>query len=267
VKRVAIGTGAATTLALAAGNAVDCEAQIASNAMVCRKNDHQVFGTTGNPNVVFGINLSGFCTPVALGPQDGEWDPIKRRLFVLAEDGINACYGSYFAGNHLVRFQVPAGGPNPPVVITPTSGSLILGAGGDLCVVHDDFAYSGIYGEPCAAGAGMPLLDQVDGLFALPEIGNASFTLALSGAPPSAPALLLVGATATDLPLLPCPLLVAPSLLVPLGAASPSGELAIPAAIPNDPQLLGIDLWLQAVVGTAGGGSQLTPGLRVHLGK
>lgn len=266
IRRVDAVTGATETVSFGTGTAVDCEPQVRTNAMVCRKNDSKIFGTTNNPNLVFDINLAASCQPVALGPQDGEWDPVTRRLYVLAEDGINGCYGSYFQGNHLVRFQVPAGGPNPPLVLTPTTGSGISGAAGDLCVIHDDFAFAGVYGAPCAAAGGAPVLDALDGLFYVPEVGNPAFAIELADAPAGAPAALLIGVTATAAPTLPCPVLVVPAVAVALGPVGPAGEILLPAPIPAAPALVGLDARLQAAVGLPNGAAQLTPGLRVHLG-
>lgn len=267
IRRIEFPSGTTGTMTLTGGIAVDCEPQIQNNAMVCRKNDHKIFGTTNSQNLTFDINLSGFCKPVALGPVDGEWDPIKRRLFVLAEEGVSPCAGAYAGGNHIVRFQVPGGGPNPPLVITSSGGSGIFGGAGDLCVIHDDFAFSGIYGQPCSGGGGSPILDQVDALSLAPEVGNAAFAMDITGALPGAPAVLLVGTATTDVSLLPCPLQVIPLLIVPVGNVAANGALALPAPIPNQPVLIGLDAYLQAAIGLPNGASQLTPGLLVHLGK
>ncbi len=268
IQRVRVPTLTTEILAYAPfSDGSDCDAQLQNGVMFSRSSDHMVAITVGSPNVVVDINLSTTCKPVALRPTDSEWDPVKRRLHVLAADGINACHGFYTGPNHVVRFQVPGGGPNPPLVLTNSSGSGITGDRGDLCVVHDDFAFSFLYGEPCAAPGGIaPILDHTDGIGLVPYVGNVNFTLTLVDAPASAATFLVAGLVPIDAPLGACRILVFPSIVAAVGATSATGDAIWPAAIPPDPAIQGADVFVQSISIDGSGAPIGSQGLQLHLG-
>ncbi|MEM7308335.1 MAG: hypothetical protein AAF682_16770 [Planctomycetota bacterium] len=205
------------------------------------------------------------CDPLAVGPLDVEWDPTKKRAFVLAADGTNpSCGGGFAVGpNHVIGFataQIP--GWIGPEVYTHAFGSGITGTNGDLAYVHADFAFVTPYGADCFGGTPSGVaLDAVQ----LPVVGFPLLTLELSSAPPTSPAVLVVGYDPLDLPVTGgCLLLVSPTYLVALGSTTSAGEAA--ADVPVPPGFpAGTDVFFQGAV-AAGASWSLSQGLQVHVG-
>lgn len=129
------------------------------------------------------------------------------------------------------------------------------------------------YGEVSYGTFGYwPRLDTAGGM---PSPGNSDFELSLSFCMGGAPALLLVGGApasqsfgwgtlhvATAAPFVTLPLVLGGQPGLP-GA----GSLVLPAAIPDDAALLGLDVYLQALCADPGGAGGLThtQGLRVTI--
>lgn len=122
------------------------------------------------------------------------------------------------------------------------------------------------YGSGCTGSAGVPRGQWAS----LPEIGSTTFALAFDAAQPSSPAVLALGVQPLDVPLPGgCRLLV--DMLLTLGSGSDAaGAGAVPLAIPNGRELLGVPLYGQWFVIDSGGGLfgalAATAGLRVRIG-
>lgn len=266
VQRLDVASGQLTMVSqLAFATAVDAEPDLSNHPMAAKSSSSQIVQCV-SPNLVANINIGGLCAPVALNPVDVEWNPTNRRLYALAQDGINPCWGAFTGPNHVVRFQVPGGGPNPPVVLTSTAGSGITGTQGDLCVVQDDFAWGYRFGPDCPATNGVPSLDHPDGIGLRPSIGNSAFTLEVRSGPSAAPAWLLLGTSEAALPLGNCTAVLNPMLAFSFAAVDTAGALDLPAPVPNQASLVGATILAQVALLEANGLPVVTNGLRLHLG-
>ena len=258
-------TGAITPRSLLTfSTGVECEQDLVNHPMAVKPGNDNISQCV-SLNLVTEINISGFCKP-ANKPVDLDWSPTNRRLYVLAEDGINSCAGAYTGGNHIVRFQVPGGGPNPPVIMTSTAGSGITGAAGDLTLVQDDFAHAYRYGDDCVASNGVPTLDHGPGIGGSPNLGNQNFTLQVDDAPVHAPVWMIFGFFEAEIPLGNCAALLNPVYALTLPNTDASGALDLVAPVPNLPTLAGADVLLQALLTESNGLPVTTNGLKLHLG-
>ncbi len=241
---------------------LDQDPQIKGNGgsfMCSSQNDVGV--ATGTPSVMFSMNYGAGCLPLAFGTEDVEWDPIKRRAYVLAEDGTCPTFSS--GPNQVVRFptaQVP--GIIVPKLHTYAPGSGVTGTEGDLAVVYDDFAFVTRYGESCYQGSAAAA--ELDAL-QLPVAGFPLLTLELRKSEPLSPALLVIGLQRSALPLLGgCLVVASPDFLFSMGTTDAQGfaslDLAVPPTVPA-----GTDLYLQGAAAAAGGWS-VSHGLLVHVG-
>lgn len=221
---------------------------------------------TTTPGLLVSMNYLDFCAPLAVAPEDVEWDPIERRVFALAEDGVNlspACPDLASGPNHVLRFpmvQIP--GLIEPTLYTFHLGSGITGEEGDLAIVYDDFAFVTPYGEGCVDGAGdSGVLDVVQ----LPVSGISALTFELHDPAPLSPALLVAGFQRVSIPLPSgCLLLVSPDFVFSMGTTDAQGELSF--GIPVSPGIpVGIEVFLQSAV-AVGGGWRASQGLMVRFG-
>ena len=129
-----------------------------------------------------------------------------------------------------------------------------------------------IYGAGCAGVAGVPTF-RVN---SLPQIGNPNFRVGVENAAPSSLVVLWWSSASASLPIVGgCNLLVDPSPGLPVIAsfASATGVRIEPVPIPNQPTLVGSELFAQWLVDDAAGtplpgflGLATSRGGRVHIG-
>ncbi len=116
------------------------------------------------------------------------------------------------------------------------------------------------FGTGCAGTGGTPQLATPNGP---PTLGNAAYQVAVTSALPGAPAVFLVGASATAWNAIPlpadlgfagangCSLRVAPDVTVALTVAA-NGSVSLPLPVPNLNYLVGRSLYQQAFVADLG---------------
>ncbi|GJM23295.1 MAG: hypothetical protein DHS20C15_32100 [Planctomycetota bacterium] len=250
---------------------VDADPQVLGDGAVfmVAPSANQVSRAASSPNLVVSMNLSGFCTPLAIKPEDVEWNPLKNRAYVIASDGINPAPSC--------QSQVPAVGPNhvisfpiaqaPPVVvpklITHGSGSGITGTQADLTLVLGDFAFVSPYGEACVAGS--PSALRLQAPFA-PDLGFPTHAIELSNASPNALVFALAGFSPAQLPFgFGCSLFVQPDFIKWIGTTDAQGEFSIDVPLPPG-VIAGYEAFLQMAV-PSGGAVALSGGLQVHYGE
>jgi hypothetical protein len=122
------------------------------------------------------------------------------------------------------------------------------------------------YGSGCGSGTRIPTLTT----YGEPALGNSRFSLDLSSSPERSPFQILVSASAANLPLGGCSVLVDPNVLLSMsGTTNDTGFAAAPLAIPRDPGLLGLTVHAQAVVldPAAPFLLALSQGLKLRLGE
>lgn len=124
------------------------------------------------------------------------------------------------------------------------------------------------YGTGCAGTAGLPTI-STSGSPALPLMGNSSFAIDLASARPYSLAVLLFGATAGPTPG-GCTNWLATAWIFPWSSfTDAAGNARVPAAVPADPLLRGLQLELQwAILDPLGGfgGLATSAGLHLELG-
>jgi hypothetical protein len=121
-------------------------------------------------------------------------------------------------------------------------------------------------------GAGKPGTHGIPQFIATqpPIVGGTTVVEIQSGLPGASP-ILVIGGSQAALALDGGTLLVTPSLVLPLPVPlSPAGSLAIPGALPADPGLCGLQVFVQALfVDPGAAGAQhlaMTPGLGLLFG-
>lgn len=129
-----------------------------------------------------------------------------------------------------------------------------------------------VYGSGCAGVAGVPNMRNNS----LPFLGNANFRVGVENAAPTALASLWFGYAQATLPIVgPCQLLIDPSAGLPvwLSITSAIGTRIELLAIPNNPGLVGADLYCQWLIEDAAGtalpgflGLAASRGARIHIG-
>lgn len=253
------------------GRGLDADPQTLGDGAVfsVAPNLDQVSRSTGSPNLVTSLNQYGFCIPLALRPEDVEWNPVKPRAFVLAGDGVNPVAGC--------QALVPAVGPNhvlslpiaqaPPVVvpklITFSGGSGITGTQGDLTLVLDDFAFASPYGASCSLGAPASLELNVT---YVPELDLGELEFTLEGAASDAPVFALAGFGAAALPIgLGCSVFVTPDFVKFVGTTNAQGDFLVTTPMPPG-VFAGFEAYLQFAV-AGGGAPALSQGLQLHWGE
>ncbi len=122
-----------------------------------------------------------------------------------------------------------------------------------------------IYGQSCSLRSG-PLLAADS----QPTLGNTGFGIRLGPVPPNQPAVLRFGIEATRIPL-PGGCTMLTSEIVSIGTTTgPRGSVRVAVPLPNDPNLLGASLYVQAAFGEASGplfgGLGLSAGLQMVIG-
>lgn len=215
-----------------------------------------------------GPSLSTWATPnyPGAGNQDGAaWSPLLGKTFVL--DDANNLLRLYAAGQGGAGTVFPTNVPVSP----NTTG---IGAGQNIIDVHKSGpgceGYFHAYGAGLAGSGGAVPLLGADGC---PDIGHG-FTLHLDGIVGGAHGALFVGLSAASTPFKGGTLLVGALVLqVPLVVGgtpgqSNAGSLSLPAAMPNDPLLHGVSLYLQSAWqdGTAVKGVSQSNGLQLAIG-
>jgi len=234
---------------------------------IVSKGGNLVARATNNPNLVVDMNFLGFCSPLALGPVDIEWDPLSNRAFVLAQDGINNggfCFGAIPAvgPNHIVKFPTAQGGPVAPALYTALAGSGITGVDGDLAIVYGDFGFVSPYGSGCTPGPGPAA--ALDLLQPALTVASTAVTVQVESGSAGAPVWILLGLqrAATALPS-GCLLLTSTDEAVLAGSTDSFGTFEASYLLP--PLAAGFEFHLQAGVLEVGGAS-LSEGLFIHVG-
>lgn len=98
-----------------------------------------------------------------------------------------------------------------------------------------------------------------------PTLGAFGFWLSLTAAPTDAPLVWVLGGSRQDVPIERCTFHVGAPWLAISGATSAVGAAVLPVPVPADPRLLGLDLYVQAVVAD-GAGFTLSGGLQLLVG-
>ena len=134
-------------------------------------------------------------------------------------------------------------------------------------VATSNTAFHLVYGTACSGTAGLAGI----GTAGLPQLGNATFAVTLARALPNTFAFEVYGFTRTALPVGPCTLLVGSPTVGTVVVTDAAGTASATHAIPNQPALLGSDLFLQWGIvdplGPALGFLALSDGLQLHLGR
>lgn len=130
-------------------------------------------------------------------------------------------------------------------------------------------AFDEPYGTGCKGAAGIPVLRGIGGA---PKLGTSNFALDLTKARPKAVAVFALSAAPATLPIGRCTLLVSLAGSVLEGRLTDAnGAARIPLAVPNNPSLVGINFYTQAIVidpnGSLLGQFALSNGLRVLVGR
>jgi hypothetical protein len=260
-----------------AGRGCDQDPQYPGHAgsyMVATNTD-RVARAASSPNLVIDLNLFtsgdifGTCVPLVLAPTDVEWNPIKPRAYVFAEDGIHIspeCVGAMPATgpNHIVRFPIAQVFPKVvPQLMTYAGGSGMTGSSGDLTLVLGDFAFMSPYGGGCSGGSASAIrLDSNT----IPRLGTTALKFDVENAAPQSAVQLIVGLTSTQIPLIGgCDMLVTPDLIEFVGTTNAQGKLAFTWILPFVPTA-GFELFAQVAVDN-GGVQELTQALQIHFGK
>lgn len=253
------------------GRGLDADPQTLGDGAVFSvvPNSHHVYRSAANPNLVVSMNQLGFCIPLAMSPEDVEWNPIKPRAFVLAGDGVNPSVGCQsqvpaVGPNHVLSFPVAQAAPVVvPKLITFSGGSGITGTQGDLTLVLDDFAFASPYGASCSLGEPASLVLNAPYVPRL-DVDTAGFTL--EGGAAGAPVLALAGYGPAATPLgLGCSLAVTPDFVKLVGFTDAQGGFELEVAEPPG-AFAGFEAYLQlAVLGA--GAPTLSNGLQMHWGE
>jgi agmatine/peptidylarginine deiminase len=143
--------------------------------------------------------------------------------------------------------------------------------GGDASDLAFAIAGAGCPAGTASYGSGKPGLRGVPVLTSpAPPVLGGAWTLALSNALPSWPAVLVVGLQPASFPFDGGTLLALPSGLIPI-TTGPGGDWTMVLALPDQPALCGVNVFFQVGVpndpGAAGAGWALTAGLRATAGR
>jgi hypothetical protein len=207
--------------------------------------------------------------PLVLAPTDIEWNPIKPRAYVFAQDGISQSPNCLAAmpttgPNHIVRFPIAQVYPLVvPELMTFAGDSGMTGSNGDLTLVLGDFAFMAPYGEGCSGGSSSAIrLDSTT----IPKRATTALQFDIENAAPQSAVQLIVGLTPAQIPLIGgCDMLVTPDLIVFVGMTDAQGKLAFAWPLPFVPTV-GLELFVQVAVDN-GGVQELTQALQVHFGR
>jgi ELWxxDGT repeat protein len=172
------------------------------------------------------------------------------------------------AGTRLLADLNRGSAGSNPTMIALAGSMLFLEAtiGGRTVTVRFELAGGVRFGHGCPGTGGR--VAAIDSFGGAPRIGNADFGISLGNARPVAPAILLLDLTSMPLQIGGCTLFVLP--LVTFGAVTDAvGSARFPLPLPDDPSVVGVDLFGQwAVVDPAGslfGALALSDALRVTL--
>jgi ELWxxDGT repeat protein len=124
------------------------------------------------------------------------------------------------------------------------------------------------YGNGCAGSNGVPRIDARG----VPAPGASDFAVEVHGALPYSGAVLLLSDAAAEIQVGACTLLVDPGFFLGFAAAIDGvGEGALPLPLPNDPSLLGGQLFMQWLVADPSGQllglASMSNGLMVLIGQ
>jgi hypothetical protein len=127
---------------------------------------------------------------------------------------------------------------------------------------------SALYGSGCPGTPGVP---KIGTDFGPPALGNLSFTVRVANALVGSTAICGISTAKLTLPLLGCTLKIDPTqpgfVIMPPQPVAPDGVAALPAPIPHKLGLVGVTVYLQAVVFDPGAPEvfAFTRGLEVQL--
>ena len=130
-------------------------------------------------------------------------------------------------------------------------------------------AFNEMYGVGCTGTNGIPVLRGVGGA---PTLGNKNFALELENARPSAIAVLGLSPRPDSIQIGPCTLLIQIATSILEGRQTDAaGKLHIPVSVPNNPALVGINIYWQEIIidpkGSLVSNFALSNGLRTLVGR
>lgn len=226
-------------------------------ALLTTATGQELWSTDGSPNGAALVReIAPGATSGASGPFKGvatntralfpAFDPLLgTELFV--SDGTSA-------GTKLVADMNPGPGYSSPGTFVRLDRQVLFvaddGVHGAELFAMDLASIGGALAEPFGASCGASPAKL--GAAGAPTLGSLGFWTTLEGAPGSAPLAWVLGAMRQDVPLYGCTFHVGGPWLAVSGSTSPLGTAALPIPVPNDPRLLGGELYAQAVVADGG---------------
>jgi hypothetical protein len=205
---------------------------------------------SGLPQGLISLNTYDFggpCGPLAGFPLDIAFDARTDRVVALAGDFVPPCaFGGAATGkNHIIRLPLVASGPpgSEPVLLSSTGDSGVVGAHGDLAFVRHgtaDITWYGLSGS--GAGSSAPVFGG-NQLASPLQVGAAALE-GLGGAPPLAPATLLLGLVPLNAQLQGQLLGPFPQALLPT-LTDASGEAQVAFSLPPLSALAGLRVYMQ----------------------
>ncbi|HTE06245.1 MAG TPA: hypothetical protein VK824_08620 [Planctomycetota bacterium] len=252
VRRLPLDGSPAIDVAFEGAVGLDGHPQARNRTLIANRTKNLVDATSDSPMLAQNLNVVGLCAPVVLGPSSVAWNPIDKRAYVFASDGLNpVCFPGGSSINQVVSLPSALSPFVQPEILTNPFDSGITGTDGALTLVLPDFAFPAPYGF----GATSPTSGKV---FALdcndaPFLGNTGFELELTHGPPSQPVFLLVGVQPIELALPGGGTALVPLGYSPLvvGTTSAKGKLTVPAPLGTNLPA-GFSAYVQAMALDAG---------------
>ncbi len=219
----------------------------------------------GNPSVYIDLQTTCFAGSEysVKNPQDIEWDASRSEWFSLAQSGMDPCFPGHIGVQIARHYWVVVSPGVLGKAIQPMTQQLsgITGQDGDLTAVGGIFALVHPYGEGCPTGAGEPLADASP-----PFIGQTNH-VDLANAPVGAQAYLGVGSLPTRTPAFGCTILTSGDwgMLGPV-TVDGNGEASVSYTLPNDPALVGAQIYVQWSILQGSSNPIFSHGLQLRAG-